>query len=260
MYGSTACPAAYANSSMGFDGLESYVDGQYPDFIGKELAEDPSYIENSRMVFRKIANHNMEQGFSSAEQFFQWLDCCPVYLQLCRGCKKNEEILFYYNFNYNTNDLLRVPQPAMPNLTQHEALEEDGNLEMKDTAPPEDEVEIQQIPDKSPASSTPPAQSKSTGGISHSATAAAVSRPQARLFAPPSTRASSKASASPSGSPAEAVKQRRSQQTQKALSQEPPQKKTKTQRTRINLQMIEEYLDVENETRSPEGNNSDVDF
>ena len=154
----------------------------------------------------------------------------------------------------------------MANLTQLEALEEDGNLEMKGSAPLEDDVEI---PAKSPASSTPPAQSKSTGGISHSATSAAVSRPQARLFAP-ATRASAKASASPviqpdgkntapSGSPAAAVKERRSQ-TQKALSQDqPPQKKTKTQRTRVNLQMIEEYLDIENESRSPEGN-SDVDF
>jgi hypothetical protein len=84
-------------------------------------------------------------------------------------------------------------------------------------------------PTKSPSTSTP-AQSKSTGGVSHSA----ASKPQARLFTP-ATRAAKSASAAssspvsqqrgknkaPSGSPAATVKERRSQKANPPQEQPP---------------------------------------
>ena len=61
---------------------------------------DPSYIENSRLIYAKPQVENFVQnGFTACADYFGWLDAAPCSLILDRDCKKDEEILFYYDWN-----------------------------------------------------------------------------------------------------------------------------------------------------------------
>ena len=118
LYSSLSCPGSFANSIKLFEGMDSYREG----IMASESLDnsDAAWIENARFCFVKPSGAKFsENGFETAQEYFNWLDAAPCSLILDRPCKQDEEILCYYDWD----ETLKVPEVPLGHFLSTQSTE-----------------------------------------------------------------------------------------------------------------------------------------
>jgi hypothetical protein len=114
LYGSQNCPACYANSIEGFEGIESYNKENMPII---DPTSDYSYVQNGNLVCTRLVGENVDvDGFSCSDAFLNWVTAYPVAIELNRPCRSGEEIIVDYSWMGKMHDDFQVEPDLQADL------------------------------------------------------------------------------------------------------------------------------------------------